>query len=99
MMNNARCKVGALALLGLSACATVTVRPGGGEKLSGQAQYENSESFFLWGLVGEHTVNVTQVCSNRKVTQMQAQFTAIDVILGTITLGIYAPRSAKVWCE
>lgn len=59
---------------------------------------EESKSFFFWGLAGEHSIDVNGVCQGKPAQQMQTQTTFLDGLLGGITLGIYAPRSAKVWC-
>jgi len=82
----------------LSGCATVTIRPDGGTKVAGTPDYEKSKPYFFWGLAKEHTVNVVEICGDKKVEQVQSQRTFLDGFLGTITLGIYAPKTAKVWC-
>lgn len=86
---------GAIALAG---CSTVTVNPAGTQKIASQPTYEEVKPFYMWGLVGEHTVDVTVVCGDKQVQQMQTQQTFVDGLLGGLTLGIYAPRTAKVWC-
>ncbi|WP_371189499.1 Bor family protein [Thalassotalea maritima] len=83
----------------LSGCATVTIQPEQTVKLSTKPSYQESKHFFLWGLAGEHRVNVTEICGDQKVTQMQSQQTFIDGVLGIVTLGVYAPHSVKVWCQ
>ncbi len=83
----------------LTACNTVTIRPKGGPKLATQPTYEASRPFFLFGLVGQEHVNVTQVCSGKSPMQMQTQSTFLDSFLGIVTLGIYTPKTAKVWCD
>lgn len=86
-------------LLGVSACSTVTIHPGSDLKLATAPTHEERKNFFLWGLVGEHRVDVQQVCGQQSVEQMQSQATFVDGLLGAVTLGIYAPHSVKVWCE
>ena len=85
-------------LLSISACSTVTVVPTGEAKLTSKASYEESKPFFLWGLAGEHHINVLDVCNNQEPLQMQSQKTFSDGVFGLITLGIYTPHTAKVWC-
>lgn len=80
-------------------CSTVTIRPQGTAKLTSDPTWESSKAFFLWGLIGQANVNVDQICHGRGVKQMQAQDTFVDGLLGTITFGIYMPRTAKVWCN
>ncbi len=88
----------ALLAVGLSACSTITISPEGGGKLTVKPTYEESKPFYFWGLSGEHRVDVLKVCDDKEPLQMQSQLTFVDGILGLITLGIYAPHTAKVWC-
>jgi hypothetical protein len=82
----------------LTACATVTVRPEGGPKTSDKPDYQASKNYFFWGLAGEHTIDVQAACAGRDVEQFQSQSTFVNGLLGGLTLGIYAPKTAKVWC-
>ena len=88
-----------LALMLSVGCSTVTISPKGAPKTSVEPTYSDSKSFFLWGLVGEHDIDVKEVCGEREVKQMQTQRTFTDSLLTIVTIGIYAPRTAKVWCE
>jgi hypothetical protein len=80
-------------------CATATIRPDGGPKNSAGAQYESSETFFIFGLVGEANIDVKDICGSKKVEQMQTQATFMNSFLGALTLGIYTPKTARVWCS
>ncbi len=86
-------------MLAFTACSTVTIRDKGTKKIASNPTYESSEAFFLWGLVGEKHIDVTKICGNMPAQQIQAQRTFVDGFLGLITLGIYMPRSVKIWCE
>lgn len=88
-----------LALLMLSACTSVTIRPSGGEKIHTEPTYTDSKPFYLFGLIGEHTVDVNEVCDGAEVEQMQTLISSNDYLLNLITLFIYSPRTAKVWCH
>lgn len=83
----------------LSGCSTVTIQPVPGVKVIETPSYQDTRHFFLWGLVGEEHVNVTNVCSDQGVAQMQSQATFVNAFLTIITFGIYAPHSVRVWCE
>lgn len=83
----------------LGACSTVTLRDKGTAKLSGEANYESSKPYFLWGLVGENHVDVSKACNGKPAKQIQATDTFVDSLLTVLTLGIYRPRTAKVWCS
>ena len=83
----------------LVGCSTVTITQQGRRKLTSTPTYEKKQSFFLWGLAGERWIDTREVCGGNEPKQMQTQFTFVDGLLNFITLGIYAPRTAKVWCE
>jgi hypothetical protein len=83
----------------LGACSTVTIRELGGEQLSTEPTYQSSKPYFVFGLIGSHDINVREICGGARAIQMQAQDTFVDRLLGIVTLWIYTPRTAKVWCE
>jgi hypothetical protein len=88
-----------IAAILLFGCAKVTIRPEGGDKVSTTPDYQKSKPYFFWGLVKEYTIDVQEVCENKGVEQIQSQLTFLDGFLGLITLGIYAPKTAMVWCK
>lgn len=85
--------------IGLSACSSVTMRPYGGLKDKRVPDYSDSKDYYFWGLIGQYNIDTSNICGDRRVEQMQAVTTASDWIRGVFTLFIYAPRTAKVWCE
>lgn len=89
-----------LCTLLLSGCASVTITPSDEPKLTSMPTYEQSLDFYFWGLSPDwQEVNVDDVCYGSGVRQMQAQTTFEDGLFGAITLGIFAPRTVKVWCD
>ncbi len=83
----------------ITGCASVTVRPHGGPKDNSQAHYVESMPFYFGGIIGNRKVNVNEACEGAEVTQMQTITTLSDWVLGAISISIYTPRTAKVWCE
>ena len=83
----------------LAACSSVTVRPYGGEKDTSPPDYQDSKAFYILAIFGDHTVNTSEVCGQRRVMQMQAVTSLSDWLQSLFTLFIYTPRTAKVWCE
>jgi len=81
-----------------SGCSTVTISQKGTNKIATEPNYEESYPFFFWGLLGESVINVKEVCAGKEPRQMQTQYTALDCLLMVVTIGIYSPRSAKIWC-
>ena len=59
--------------------------------------YTQKAPFYLWGLVGEKTVDLRQVCPNG-VTWFQNRQQFGDGLLSLITLGIYDPITIEVRC-
>mgnify|MGYP000096519506 CR=1 FL=1 len=86
-------------IITLSGCAAVTITESGNSDFQYHPDYEESKHFFLWGLIGDHHIDVTQICTDTPTIQMQSKFSAWDVLYSAITLGFYLPRTAKVWCE
>ena len=90
------------ALLALSATAMLAV---GCSKITyvnpqvprGGAVHTEGGSFFIFGLVGEKTIPVFQMCPNG-VAQMQSKASVLDLVLGFITIGIYTPRTYEIEC-
>ena len=83
----------------VAGCSSVTMRPYGGEKIVTKPTYQSSKDYYWWGLKNEYEINTSEICKDRRVMQMQAVSTLSDWVLQTLTLGIYFPRTAKVWCE
>jgi hypothetical protein len=86
-------------LAALAGCQNVTIKPSSDIVVRDTPNYQDTRNFFFWGLMGEERVNVTEVCNDERVAQMQSQQTFVNGLLGAITLGIYAPHSVRVWCE
>lgn len=82
-----------------SACSRVTIKPEGGQRITAQASYEARKPFYFAGLIGAHSIDVNEACEGGNVLQMQTVTTGNDYIFSLITLFIYTPRTAKVWCE
>lgn len=88
-----------LAAILLGGCAAVTITESGQSDFRYRPHYEQSRHFFLWGLIGEHTINTREICRDTPVAQMQTKFKVLDVLYATLTAGLYLPRTAMVWCK
>jgi hypothetical protein len=62
------------------------------------ADHDQWNSFFLWGLVGQETLEVRQFCSGGQVAQVRTGANVLTGLVSFVTLGIYAPRMSYVWC-
>jgi hypothetical protein len=63
------------------------------------AEHDKWASFFLWGLVGEETLDVHQYCPDGRVAEVQTQANFWNGLVGLVTIGIYAPRTVYVTCS
>jgi hypothetical protein len=90
-------RTGAVAalLLCTTGCQTVHYTTG---RNAGGGRVEQNAPFFLWGLVGEKVVNMNEVCPDGGAARWKNQQTFLDGFLGTITLGIYSPRTIVIEC-
>lgn len=88
-----------LFVIGCIGCANVTITPNGGAKITSEPSYSETQHFYVWGLAPEsRTVDASAACNGGQIKQMQTQHTFFNGLLGALTLGIYAPRTARVWC-
>ena len=59
-----------------------------------------SHHFFIAGLGQEKVLDAAEICGGvDKVVKVESQLTFINGLLGLITLGIYTPRDAKIYCK
>ncbi|OOF45874.1 lipoprotein bor [Rodentibacter trehalosifermentans] len=81
----------------LSACSTQTAYV---KSQTGKLTLEDNQTFFLFGVGQEETVNAVKVCgSEEKIAKVESQLTGKNILLGLVTLGIYTPRMARVYCQ
>ena len=85
--------------ISFQSCSKVTIHSKQSAKLTTEPTYEETKNYFLWGLIGKHRFDVKEICGDKEVLQIQAQGTFTNVFLGLLTLGIYAPHTAKIWCD
>lgn len=56
--------------------------------------------FFISGLGQEKTVDAAAVCGgSENVVKTETQRTFVNGLLGVVTLGIYTPLEARVYCS
>ena len=82
----------------LSGCAAQTFNINGGDGEVPTTQV--SHHFFISGLGQEKMMDAAEICGGvDKVVKVEAQHTFVNGVLGLITLGIYTPRDAKIYCK
>ena len=85
-----------LLCLALSACATqsVVLRQGDTEP-----KLKEMQAFFVSGLGQTQTVNASEVWGGaNRVAKIERVDSALNLLLGYISCGIYTPYTAKVYC-
>lgn len=61
---------------------------------------EISQTFWVEGIGQEKSLNAAQICGGaNKVIKVESKETFLDGLYGVLTLGIYTPRTAKVYCK
>lgn len=81
----------------LSGCAQQTFKINNG--IAEKPTQEVKQSFFVNGIGQSQTIDAALVCGSAdKVVRTEVQETGMDVFLRIVTLGIYTPREARVYC-
>lgn len=86
-----------IALSGLGACATqsYTLRSGG----AAEPDLSTSQAFFFSGIGQHREIDAVEVCHGSKnIAHVESVQTFSDILLSAVTLGIYTPRTAQVYC-
>jgi hypothetical protein len=79
-------------------CVTSAVHPG--DVSSAALKTEDSQAFFIDGLGQKTTIDAAQACGGAaKVAGVAVEETGLEVLLSVVTLGIYTPRTARVYCK
>lgn len=82
----------------LSGCAQQTFEINHG--ISEKPTQETRQTFFVNGIGQSQTINASRVCGGAdKVIRTEVQESGMDVFLRIITIGIYTPKEARVYCS
>ncbi|MCU6664279.1 MAG: Bor family protein [Silvania sp.] len=89
--------IAVVAAVALSGCAQQTFKVNNG--IVEKPTQETRHSFFVNGIGQSKTIDAAQVCGGAdKVVRTEVQEAGTDVLFRIITLGIYTPREARVYC-
>jgi hypothetical protein len=61
-------------------------------------EHDEWTSFFIFGLVGEQTLDVHQFCPDGRVAEVQTGANFLTGLVSLVTIGIYTPRKVYVTC-
>ena len=90
----------AIAAAMLVGCANQRFNVAGDVSDASMAKSEDRQAFFVSGIGQKQAVNAAQVCGDAsKVQGVAVEQSGMDVLLGMVTLGIYTPRTARVYCK
>jgi len=55
--------------------------------------------YLLFGLIGLDTLDEGKLCQNQDLVRVENYFTVEDILFMLTTVGLYTPKSTKIWCE
>lgn len=88
----------ALAVASISGCAQQTFKVNNG--IAEKPTQETKQTFFVNGIGQSKIIDAALVCGGAdKIVRTEVQETGMDVFLRIVTIGIYAPREARVYCS
>lgn len=61
--------------------------------------YEGRSHFFFWGMWQKRNYNLVNICQSRGVNAIENHWTLYDSLMGSFTMGIYAPESYAIYCN
>ena len=61
--------------------------------------YEGKSHFFLWGMWQKTDYDLEKVCYGRGINAIETHWTLYDSLMGSFTMGIYAPESFSIYCN
>jgi len=88
-----------LAALLLSGCATQAFDINPGFVPAGEADLEESQPFFVYGVGQDSYIDAAEVCGGAEnIARIETEQSALDSVLAALTGYIYSPRTARVYC-
>lgn len=83
--------------IGLCGCGSITLKTS--TNASKKPTY--SEYFDIWGVGfgGEGVSSLEGACPNNRIAKIRSYYSLEDILLGTLTSGIYTPRTVNIFCS
>ena len=90
-----------ISLLSVAACSRqIALSEAGPAPPAGEATFVGRNHFVIYGLGQTARFNAGEICGGaEKVAAIDTQETFLDGVLGSLTLGLYAPRTYRVHCK
>ena len=61
--------------------------------------YEGRSHFFFWGMWQKKNYNLENACKSSGISAIENHWTIYDSLMGSLTMGIYAPESYSIYCN
>lgn len=93
-----------LVYLFISACAAVQIdftsnpTPQTEQILKANATFTDFRNLYFFGTVPKADINVAKVCLDQEPLRLKTFSSLEDILFTTFSIGIYSPRTIKVWC-
>ncbi|MCY4472086.1 MAG: Bor family protein [Kistimonas sp.] len=83
----------------ISGCATQSFNLTSG-RVDEIPDEETSQHFFVGGIAQMKSMNAASICGgSSRVARVEARSSPLDAVLSMLTMGIYTPRTARVYCS
>jgi hypothetical protein len=86
-----------LIFLGLSGCATQRIFLGG--ESNKDPDFQKSQAFWLGGEFQSRDLDAELICKENGVQKIESVQSFGDTLLGTLSFGLYSPRTIKIYCN
>ncbi|MDX2055629.1 MAG: hypothetical protein SFV15_24720 [Polyangiaceae bacterium] len=90
--------LGAASVLLASGCYKHSFTVGSGGDVNGTAAYSSWESHWLFGIIGEPSVDVKTVCPSGNAT-LKDKVTFLNGLVGAFVGAIWYPTTVEVYCD
>ncbi|MDE0518655.1 MAG: hypothetical protein OXH36_03740 [Bdellovibrionales bacterium] len=61
--------------------------------------FNHYSHYMFFGLTGNDSLNIKQACMEGKPVYIQNYFTFEDFLFAISTIGLYSPKSTRIWCS
>ena len=89
-----------LLVFSLSACAQQGYVVNGKPSAQAEPSYEENSGFWFSGIFNQtDEINAAEICGGAdKIAYVDARDSGKNILISIVTLGIYTPRSKRVYC-
>ncbi|MDE0119932.1 MAG: hypothetical protein OXM55_08010 [Bdellovibrionales bacterium] len=78
-------------------CASISMELEPNSKKS--TSFNHYSHYVFFGLIGNDSLNIKQACMEGTPVHIQNYFTFEDFLFAISTIGLYSPKSTKIWCQ